>query len=282
MYKAKFINSKGQTFFFGYEHQNLFDIDGLTGQDISISASQGFNQIGETVENLSVGGRLFEISGRFLGEATEQKKKMLSVFAPFESGRLVFEEKYFIECVVKYTPIITIEKKNPRFNVILSASYPFWQKITQESYITGSFVPNFRFPVNYSEPHSFGVPVSGALLNVYNGGEVEAYFRIDIMSRGETLNPGILNVKTQEFLKLNAKVVAGEKYSVYRKKGKLVVEKETEGIVEDVFSLLDEDSDLFALHVGDNVISAFAEENESLLTVAITFNNAVVGVYEGI
>ena len=282
MYKAKFINSKGQTFLFGYEHQNLFDIDGLTGQDISISASQGFNQIGETVENLSVGGRLFEISGRLLGEATEQKKKMLSVFAPFESGRLIFEEKYFIECVVKYTPIITIEKKNPKFNIVLSASYPFWQKITKESYIAGSFVPSFRFPVNYSEPHRFGVPVSGALLNVYNGGEVEAYFRIDIISRGETLNPGILNVKTQEFLKLNTKVVAGEKYSIYRKKRKLVVEKETEGIVEDVFSLLDEDSDLFALHVGDNVISAFAEENESLLTVVITFNKAVVGVYEGI
>ena len=282
MYSAKFINSKGQTFFFGYQHENLIDITNLTGHEVTASMSQGFNQIGETVENLSVRSRNFEIKGRLLGEATQQKKRMLAVFAPFESGQLVFEDKYYIDCVVKYTPLITAEKKYPLFELVLTAPYPYWQKLSSESYVVGEYVPSFRFPVNYSEPHVFGVATSGAFINAYNGGEVDTYFRIEFRSKGETINPGIINVNTKEFLKLNTTIYPDEKYSIYRKSGKLVVEKEKDGTVEDAFSLLDEDSDLLLLHVGDNVLGTQADENEGLLITTITFNNTVVGVYEGI
>ena len=76
MYNAKFENSNGEIFYFGYQYGNLFDIDGLTGLDVSVSMSQGFNQVGKTVENLSIGSNLLEISGRLLGEAKESKRKM--------------------------------------------------------------------------------------------------------------------------------------------------------------------------------------------------------------
>ena len=60
------------------------------------------------------------------------------------------------------------------------------------------------------------------------------------------------------------------------------MEKESAGIVEDAFNLLDEDSDLLSMHVGDNILKATAEKNDTLLVTTLIFNAAVVGVYEGI
>lgn len=282
MYYAKFINSKGKTFNFGYRYGNIFDIDGLTGHDMDVAYSQGFNQIGETVENVSVGSHLFEIKGKLLGIPTEQKKKLLSVFAPFESGRLIFEDKYFLECVVSKTPIITVDRVSPQFELVLTAPYPFWQKMTPENFVVGSYSPKFSFPVNYSEPHIFGIENPSAFINAYNDGEIDAYYRLEFQTKTTTVNPSIINVNTQEFLKLNVTLNQGEKYVIDRKGGRLIVEKHVDGIVVDAFSSLDEDSDLLFMHVGDNVIRASADEGEDQLVTAITFNSAVVGVYEGI
>ena len=282
MYYAKFINSKGNTFNFGYRHGNIFDIDGLTGHDMNVAYSQGFNQIGETVEGISVGSHVFEISGKLLGEATAQKKKMISTFAPFESGKLIFEDKYFLDCVVYKTPVISVEKRNPEFELVLSAPYPFWKKMTPENFIVGSYSPAFSFPVNYSEPHFFGIENPSAFINAYNDGEIDAYYKLKFRTKTTTINPSIINVNTQEFLKLNVTLNQGEEYVVDRKDGRLIVEKYADGIIVDAFSLLDEDSDLLFMHVGDNIIRASADEGEDQLITTITFNSTVVGVYEGI
>lgn len=282
MYEARFENSKGQTFFFGYSHGNIFDIEGLTGQDLNVAMSQGFNQIGETVENISIGSKLLEIKGRILGDATQEKRNMLAVFAPFESGRLIFEDKYFIECSVKYTPLITPEKQDPRFELVLVAPYPYWQKLTAESHTVGGWKPMFSFPVNYGEPHIFGIEATGAFINAYNSGEVEAYYRLEFYAKGEVKNPEVINVRTQEFIRINTTLYNGDKIVIYRKGGKLIVEKESAGIVEDAFNLLDEDSDLLSMHVGDNILKATASKNDTLLLTTLVFNAAVVGVYEGI
>ncbi len=282
MYTAKFENEDGQTFYFGYTYGNLFDIDGLTGIDVDVSLSQGFNQVGETVENLSIGSNTLEISGRLLGEANESKKRLLLAFAPMQSGRLTFENKFFVDCVVSKTPIITVEKKDPKFELVLTAPYPYWQSVNINSFTVGDYKPSFRFPVNYSEPHTFGVANPSAFINCINNGEVESYYKLEFRSKTTTVNPSIINVETQEFLKLNTTVTQDDKFVVYRLSGRLIVEKEIGGVVTDVFSILDEDSNLMVMHVGDNIIRASADEGEDQLITSITFNDAVVGVYEGI
>ena len=282
MYTAKFENSNGKIFYFGYKYGNIFDIDGLTGLDVSVSMSQGFNQVGETVENLSIGSNMLEITGRLLGEATESKRKMLSVFAPFQSGRLTFENKYFVDCVVKKTPLITVETKDPKFELVLTAPYPYWQKVTLNSFAVGDYAPAFSFPVNYATPHIFGIKNPSAFINCVNGGEVEAYYKLEFRSKTTTVNPQIINVETQEFLKLNTTVTSDDKFTVYRLGGRLIVEKETSGVITDAFSVLDEDSDLMYMHVGNNLIKADADSGADQLITTITFNDAVVGVYEGI
>lgn len=282
MYTAKFENSNGKIFYFGYKYGNIFDIDGLTGLDVSVSMSQGFNQVGETVENLSIGSNMLEITGRLLGEATESKRKMLSVFAPFQSGRLTFENKYFVDCVVKKTPIITIDKNDAKFELVLVAPYPYWQKVTLNSFAVGDYAPAFSFPVNYATPHIFGIKNPSAFINCVNGGEVEAYYKLEFRSKTTTVDPQIINVETQEFLKLNTTVTSDDKFTVYRLGGRLIVEKETSGVITDAFSVLDEDSDLMYMHVGNNLIKADADSGADQLITTITFNDAVVGVYEGI
>ena len=282
MYTAKFENSNGKIFYFGYKYGNIFDIDGLTGLDVSVSMSQGFNQVGETVENLSVESNQLEISGILLGESKESKRKMLSVFAPLQKGKLTFENKYFIDCVVKKTPIITIDKNDAKFELVLVAPYPYWQKSNIKSFVSGGYTPAFSFPVNYALPHIFGEKNQNAFMTCNNDGDVEAFYKLEFRSLSETTNPYIINVETQEFLKLNTTVTADDKITVYRSGGRLVVEKVTNDIATDAFSALDEDSDLMYMHVGNNLIKADADNGADQLISTITFYDIVVGVYEGI
>ena len=280
MYNAKFVSSNGKTFNFGYESGNIFDISGLTGFNVAIATSQGFSQIGETVENQSVGSQIFNITGKLFKNVVELKNKMLSTFVPFTSGRLYFNERFFIDCFVQKTPTIQIGNKIPKFTLQLFAPYPFWQSVSKNSFVFGGYTPAFSFPVNYAQPHKFGIKSDSMFLNCYNGGTVEANYTLKIRTSTYLKNPSIINAQSQEFLALQGEINAGEELTVYKVENRLRVELLVNGVIVDVFSWLDEDSTLFSIHVGDNIIRATAEEGEENMIASISFNDTVVSVYE--
>ncbi len=91
-------------------------------------------------------------------------------------------------------------------------------------------------------------------------------------------NYGILNAATGEKLSLTDTLAIGETVNVYRDNGRLKVEKESGGVTTDIFSRLDEDSTLFSLAVGDNIIKMTADSGVDNLTAYVTLNPAFVGV----
>lgn len=282
MYNARYVSESGKIFRFGYEYGSLFDIEDLTGLDVDVSYSQGFGQIGETVENQSVGSNRMKISGKLLNPAPDVKRQMLSVFAPMTGGRLYFNERYYIDCVVKKTPFITVGQKSPEFLIELTAPYPFWLSTKKSTFTLGDYTPAFSFPVNYAEPHVFGIKNPSAFANCVNNGMVPTNFKLEFRTQTTTQNPQIIHVLSQRFLKLNTEIAQGETYTVYREGNRLKVEKTANGVTTDAFSVLDEDSSLFDMEVGDNVIRAAADDGEDQLVTVITFNEATVGVYEGL
>jgi hypothetical protein len=61
---------------------------------------------------------------------------------------------------------------------------------------------------------------------------------------------------------------------VSRENGRLYVQRGE----EDVFAILDENSDLFVLHPGDNVLKMTAGSGLEGLRVSISYNAAEIGV----
>lgn len=280
MYSAKFVANDGKTFYFDYDHSIIFDIDPLSELDVSISTSQGFQQIGNTIEGQSVEGISRTITGKIIGQADAIKRQLLSVFAPFTSGRLYFNEKYFCDATVQKVPAIGVKHKDVSFSLLLYCAYPYWQRATDSSYMVGQYDPAFSFPVLY-DSHIFGTKSENAFVNCYNGGAVPVPFDVEFTSEATVTNYGIINVNTLEELRLVDTLNVGESVRVYRESGRLHVEKTVDGETEDAFSLLDEDSTLFSLEVGDNVIRATADSGADNIVVSISFRDTYAGVYDG-
>ena len=59
MYKMIFLSDNGQKFVFGTDNANVFDADLGDGVTVDIGTSQGFSQIGETIESRTVEGAQF-------------------------------------------------------------------------------------------------------------------------------------------------------------------------------------------------------------------------------
>ncbi len=281
MYKSKYVSDSGKIFYFDYEHEVLADIDGLTGMNINLGLSQGFNQIGQTVESYTVSGREISINGKFLNDATSNKHNIIDVFAPQTKGKLYFEDRYFLECYVKSAPIIGVQKRDARFSLSLFAEYPYWRKSVANVIVIGEYTPSFSFPVIYDN-HIFGTRENLNFVNCYNSGNLDSYFKIEIMSKKKIFNPKIVNETTHEYIKINDSISPGEIYKIYRVSNRLYVEKTVKGLTTNEFSMLDEDSNFMKLKVGDNVVRMEADADTNFMVVTISYNDSVVGVYEGI
>lgn len=83
MYSVVFEGDNGSTYLFGAGGNTVFDMDFGNGVSVNIGASQGFSQVGETVESMTVGGRPISVKGAVFGNVYSKKAEMRRVFAPF-------------------------------------------------------------------------------------------------------------------------------------------------------------------------------------------------------
>lgn len=279
-YNARFERDDGKSFYFGYEYGAVFDISPLSELDVTVSTSQGFQQVGTTIENRSIGGVNRKISGVLLGDANDSKRRMLNIFAPFSSGKLIFNDKYYCNAVVKKTPYIATRSKDCEFTLQLYCASPYWLDMAESGYVLGGYTPAFHFPVNYATPHIFGIKNPNAFTNCKNTGDVDTLFAVEFSAESSVSNYGITNVYTLETMRFNDTLEYGERLRAYRIGGRLYVEKETESGTVDAFETLDESSNLFYIHPGDNIIKPDGDDATNLI-VSVKFNAAYPGVYNG-
>ena len=91
----------------------------------------------------------------------------------------------------------------------------------------------------------------------------------------------IANLSNFQTLKINGTIEQGDFIRVYRDNDNVLRASLTSnGTTSDIISWIDESSELFELNVGDNLISATDDDGGRNLTAKITFNPAVVALYE--
>lgn len=281
MYKMVFLSDNGQKFVFGTGNANVFDADLGGGVTVNIGTSQGFSQIGETLENRTVAGRTIPVKGTFYGgNIPAHKNEMRCVLNPLASGRLVFEN-HEIRVAVSQSPTFSPIRDDGRFALQFFAPYPFFRSAQASTIAIGSVKPMFRFPVNYATPHKFGETGNEKYVNVRNDGDVPVPFEVYIRntdSETPAENVTLVNLVTLQRLTINGTLSVGETVRIYRDyQGVLRAEITANGETVDIISRISEDSTLFELGVGDNLIGY---EGAEKMYVRFVHNNAVVNVYE--
>lgn len=280
MYSVKFIPENGDPVILGTGNSIVFDLTGASGISVKLGTAQGFDQIGNTVETETVNGQTLSVKGCIFSNVPTVKEMLRKAFSPFQKGRLVFGE-YFIYVWVKSSPAFSPVRDDGKFSMQLYAPYPFWRVTNEQVNYIGSVTPRFSFPVNYSTPHTFGEKSKQKYINVYNGGDVSTFFRVDLTASGDCRNVAITNLQTLEFIKLNGTIKAGERVVLeHDPQNQLEVTLIRGGETEDIISWVDDRSNLYALRPGDNIIQATDDGGGTNLTARISFNKAVSAVYE--
>jgi len=283
VYKMEFISDTGTRFLLGADNGIVFDADALSGLEVDLGTSQGFAQVGQTVEARSVSGAPLQITGKIFRNIPATKAAMRRAFAPFRKGKLIFNGTHYLLVEVKSSPAVSPIRDNGSFSLELFAPFPFWRSARTSTYGIGVIEPLFSFPVTYSstETHKFGSRSSERFTNIINSGDVPTAFSLSIRTTAASTNVTITNVLTGEFLRIIGTLNIGDVVEIARdSSGQLSATLTADGVTTDIVSRVDDDSNLYELAVGDNIILVSDNETSGGLIVDISFDPAVGGVYE--
>ena len=281
MIDAIFENDNGKKFQFGIEGGNVFDMNIGNGISVDIGVSQGFEQIGETVETMKVKSRLIDVKGAIYENIPANKNKMRNVISPFSSGKLIIDNKYYTHVFVKSAPAFSTAKNNGKFAMSFLAPFPFFYLIDATAVSLKGVTPEFSFPINYSIPHKFGLVRGQSYTNIVYNGDIKVPFSLKLSSRSSSSNIVITNMNTLKFLKINGEIHAGEEVNIYRTSQNILkAELISGGEITDILSWIDEDSNLFELEFGDNVLQASDDDDGANLEANLIYNTVVATLYE--
>ena len=107
MFDAIFTASSGQSFSFGYKAGVLYSIDPIGDLPVELETSQGYQQVGATVESRSISGVTRTITGRILRNTAYLKRQLRDIFTPGATGRLTVAGKYYCDAEVQRCPAIS-------------------------------------------------------------------------------------------------------------------------------------------------------------------------------
>lgn len=273
MFDAVFTTSDGQSFAFGYAAGVLWSCDPLGDLPVDLETSQGYQQVGATVESRSISGVTRTITGRILRNAVCCKRQLRDIFAPSVTGRLTVAGKYYCDAEVQRCPAISAALRWPTFSFQLYCPNPYWYSVAETTAATIKVTPVFRLPACYTS-HQYGIREQASYIRILNDGLDTQNWKLSLTARGDVVNPGVINPETGESLRFVTTLQDGDELQVYRENGQLRVEQVIDGKNYDVFAVLDESSDLWTVYHGAQAWQRTADSGDSWLFLSLTMHAA--------
>ena len=273
VFDAVFTTGTGQSFAFGYAAGVLWSCDPLGDLPVELETSQGYQQVGATVDSRSISGVTRTITGRILRNADYCKRQLRDIFAPGVTGRLTVAGKYWCDAEVQRCPAISSAVLWPTFSFQLYCPNPYWHSVAKTTAATIKVTPVFRLPVCYTS-HQYGIREQASYIRILNSGLDTRSWQLSLTARGEVVNPGVINPETGEYLRFITTLQDGDELQVYRENGELRVERVIDGKGYDVLSVLDGSSTLWTVYHGAQAWQRTADSGDGWLFLSLTMHAA--------
>ena len=273
VFDAVFTANSGQSFAFGYKAGVLWSCDPLGDLPVDLETSQGYQQVGATVESRSISGVTRTITGRILRNTDYCKRQLRDVFAPYVTGRLTVAGKYYCDAEVQRCPAISPAKLWPTFSLQLYCPNPYWHSAAETTAATIKVTPTFRLPVCY-DAHQYGVREQADYIKIVNDGLDTQSFKLSLSARGTVVTPGVLNPETGEYLRFVTTLQDGDELQIYRENDLLLVEQIIDGKAYNVLSVLDQSSNLWTVYHGAQAWQRTADSGDGWIFLSLTMHAA--------
>lgn len=265
------------------------DVEGIAGVTNVVYSTNSMGQHGDTYVGQRIEARDIDIVGhintRDKQQAYELRRQMLKVFNPELDGTLIYEYGSFkrvINCRLHGEPKLQRQSVLIEFELPLDCLNPFWREEDEQKEDIASWVAAWHFPCVIEKENTksmiFGYRAESVIVDCYNEGDVSTGMRIRFTALGTVTNPIILNVDTEEFIKLNVTMQTGDVIEVNTKYGSKGATLTRDGVVTDYFCYVDVDSTFMQLAIGDNNFRYDAESGVNSLEVSIFYNKEYLGV----
>jgi hypothetical protein len=280
--KLIFDNNRGQTLEISVLSPFFLEsADGLDAMENELFSTTNFAEDGITYSGSRVKERNIVLKGRIREDKEINRPKLISFFNPKHTFTLQYTNgqiERFIKCKVEKTPVIT-RKKYPEYMISLLCPKPWWYDKEIKIDIA-SWIGSFEFPLEIVFPGiEIGYREPSLIVNVNNDSDNPAPMRIEFRALGTLTNPSIVNVETQDLIKIEREMEAGDVITINTERGNEYVQLTRNGIITNVFNDLSIDSNPhFMADVGDNLIRYDAESNVENLECSIYFTPQYVGV----
>ena len=291
--KLTYTNERGESIEFSTEsvyHCNVSkDVDGIAGVTNVVYSTNSMGQHGDTYVGQRIEARDIDIVGhintRDKQQAYELRRRLLKIFNPELNGMLTYEFggfKRVINCRLHGEPKLPRKKVLIEFTIPLDCLNPSWREEHEQKEDIASWVAAWEFPCEIEQDNAqsmiFGYRAESVIVNCYNEGDVSTGMRIRFTALGTITNPILLNVDTNEFIKLNVTMQTGDVIEVNTKYGSKGATLIRDGKKTDYFRYVDVDSTFMQLAIGDNNFRYDAESGVNSMEVSIFYNKEYLGV----
>ena len=262
----------------------LISIDGIDSAEFQLNVTSNAQFDGSVVTSKRINKRPIAITVEFKGENKEiERKRLISFFNPKYIGVLIVNyggvEKAIEYEIENFKAKLANIHDPLTFIVDLLCPNPFFRDIQESKEEIALWKPDFKFPLKITSAGvKFGHREPSLIVNVANLGDTECGMRVEFKALATLTNPSILNVNTQEFIKINKTMVAGEIISVSTYFGGKNIKNTLNGVTTNAINFIDFQSTFLQLDVGDNLFRYNADSNLDNLVVNIYYQPQYLGV----
>lgn len=156
--------------------------------------------------------------------------------------------------------------------ISLKCNDPYWKDTQEISKEIALWINSFEFELEFEEEGiEFGYREPSLLVNMLNESDASCGMLIRFEALGTLINPSLLNVDTQEFIKLNYTMRAGETIEINTEYGNKYIHSLFNGIETSLWNYKDYQSTFLQMNVGDNLFRYDATQNLENLNATIYF-----------
>lgn len=247
------------------------------------------NQVGVYIDSTSLEERAVSIPGWVIGENFGDMKNNMTVLNRLVNPQHELELTLFDRYVLRFKPDYSIKYATPyeennevlcQFLIQGTCADPMFS--TKSGILTqiAQILPKFHFPLIIPQGKGtiLGLRQPDLLATIVNDGDIDTGMVIEFSCNTTVVNPSLLHVGTQEFVKINKTIIPGETITVSTVSGNKYVRGYHDGQTENYFKYWDWDSTWLQMYRGVNVLKYDADEGVDGLAVSVTFTPKLLEV----
>ncbi len=242
------------------------------------------NQVGETIYNTSLEARTINISGWVAAwdrdDVIRLKRQLNHFINPkhlidiYANGMKI---QFQPQTSIQYSPTYT--ENNEVLSKFLITGYCPYPMFTDENPHIASVAyteKRFKFPLIIPKDKGilFGIRHPSLIAEITNNGDMPIGYTIEFRSFGTVKNPSLIDIGSQQFIKLNKTLVSGETITIDTREGYRQIKGTVNNEETNYFKYRTFDSSWLQLEQGINYLRYAADSGLDLLEVYIQYEPA--------